>query len=215
MNKKSVPTEKDIEKLLERLGADKRSYPKGMLEATRTAYLSHASIVLGKGPHISKGKGPGQGSSPPTSVPITPFMKVILTGLVAANLALATYLAVTAYENWDKVQEFLFGSPPVSETSPAPPELLDQATKPAATPEIAVSPEETVVPTIPPEPTNFSDDPGSSGNNSSDNPQVGTPEPEGNDQPGKHLGQTPHSPGNPPGQDDQDSSNQGKDKKEK
>ena len=208
MNKKSDPTERDIEDLLERLGADKQSYPKGMLDARRTAYLSHAAIVIGSGPHITKGKGPGQGGgSSPTSVPMTPIMKVVLTTLVAANVALATYLAVTAYENWDKVQEFLFGAPSVSETSPAPPEILDQATEPAATPEIAISPEETVVPTAPPEPTTLTDEPGSTGNESSDSSQVSTPEPGGNDQSGKHLGQTPHGPGDPPSEDGSDTGN--------
>ena len=91
---------------------------------------------------------------------------------------------------------------PAGETSPAPPENLDQAPEFATTPEIVISPEGTVTPIATPDPTSSSDGLQPSGGDSGDNPQVGTPEPDGKDNPGKHLGQTPHTPDEPPGQDD-------------
>ena len=135
MSKKFVPTEKNIQKLLKNLSADKKPYPKNLLDSRRSAYLSQVTSVVSSGPHLKKGNGKGQGGSPHAAAPMTPLMKVVLTALVAANVALATYLAVYVYENWDRVQELLFGAPSVSETSPAPPEILTQAPELEATPE--------------------------------------------------------------------------------
>jgi hypothetical protein len=197
-------TEKNIEQLLDQLSADKKPYPKGLLNARRTAYLSHVSSVAGSGLHFN---GHGQGGSPHAAAPMTPVMKVVLTALIAANVALATYLAVTAYENWDKVQEFLFGGPSVSEISPVPPEALTQPPELAMTPEIVGSPEVTVSPVSTPEPTSILEESKPDGGE-----QVSTPEPGGKDDPGKHLGQTPHTPDEPPGQGDKEKDDKDKDK---
>ena len=215
MRKKFVPTERNIQKLLKNLSADKKSYPKELLDSRRAAYLAQVTSVAGSGPRPKKGNGKGQGSSPHSAAPMTPLMKVVLTALVAGNVALATYMAAYVYENWDRVQALLSGRPVLSEASPVPPEVLNQAPELETTPEIAVPPEETVVPGSTPAPTSLSDDHQPSGNDSPDSPQVSTPEP---DQPGKHLGQTPHSPKEPPGQSDKDNDkdkNKDKDKKEK
>ena len=215
MSKKFVPTESNIQKLLKNLSADKKSYPKDMLDTRRAAYLAQVTSVAGSGLLPKKGNGRGQGSSPHSAAPMTPLMKVVLVALVAANVALASYMAIYAYENWDRVQALLSVRPTLSEASPVPPEIFNQAPELEATPEIAIPPEETVVPDSTPAPPSLSDDPQPSGNDSSDSPQVSTPEPDGKDQPGKHLGQTPHSPDNPPVQDDQDDRGKDKDNKDK
>ena len=207
-------SENNIEQLLKELSADKKPYPKDLLNAKRASYLSQVSAVISSRPPFQKGDGQGQGGSPPPSAPMTPLMKVVLTALVAANVALAGYLAVTAYENWDKIQELLFGAPPAGETSAAPVEDLNQAPESVSTPDIIISPEGVVTPNTTPEPTSPSNDSQSSGSDSGENLQVGTPEPDGKDNPGKHLGQTPHSPNNPPGQDN-DQDDKKKDKKDK
>jgi hypothetical protein len=203
--KEFIPTEREIEKLLETLGADKKQYPTTLLEARKAAYLSQVTSMVNGGAFSSDENGPGQGGSPPASAPMTPIAKVVLTTLVAANIALAGYLAVSVYENWDKVQELLFGAPAVSETLVDSPEILTQA------PEIANSPEAVDDLNGTPEPTDHSDDSQPSGDDPAENPQVGpsepevsTPEPDGKDNPGLHLGQTPHGPDTPPGQTNQD-----------
>jgi len=211
-----MQTEKNIEQLLKKLSADKKPYPKNLLATRRAAYLSQVTAVVSSGPQLKKGNG--QGGSPHASAPMTPLMKVVLTALVAANVALATYLAVYVYDNWDRVQELLFGAPSMSETSPAPLEIVTQAPELETTPEIAVPPEETVAPVSTPEPTSLSEDSQPSGIDSADSPQVSTAEPDGKDQPGLHLGQTPHTPSDPPGQRDQDDNQgdqAGKDKEKK
>ena len=218
-----MSTEKNIEQLLKKLGADKKPYPKDLLDARRTAYLSQVTLLASGGPHIKQGNRQGQGGSPPTSAPMTPLMRIVLATLVAANVALAAYLAVSFYENWDKVQELLFGVPAVSETSPISPEALDQAPELETTPEIASPPEGTVVPISTPEPTSSPADATAADGQQTgpSEPEASTPEPK--DDPGKHLGQTPHGPGDPPGQDNRDNSpdanqddqNKDKDKKEK
>jgi len=221
VSKKFVPTESNIQKLLKNLSADKKSYPKDMLDTRRAAYLAQVTSVAGSGLHPKKGNGRGQGSSPHSAAPMTPLMKVVLVALVAANVALASYMAIYAYENWDRVQVLLSGKPTLSEASPVPPEIFNQAPELEATPEIAATPEGTITPGSTPAPTSLSEgDPQPSGNDTSDSPQVdssepdSTPEPNGKDQPGKHLGQTPHGPGDQPGQSDQDNvqDDQGKDK---
>jgi hypothetical protein len=222
-----MATEKSIEQLLKKLSADKKPYPKDLLDARRTAYLSQVSLVAGSGLHLKKGNGTGQGGSSPASAPMTPLMKIILGTLIAANIALATYLGVSIYENWDKVQELLIGGATTSDVSPVAPEVLEQAPEVETTPEIAVPPVETAAPVSTPEPVNLSDENQSSEGDSANNPQVdsskseiSTQEPEGSDDSGKHLGQTPHAPDNPPANQDSqndnqnknNSSNQGKDK---
>ncbi len=159
MSKKFNPTEKNIQNLLKDLSADQKPYPKDLLNSRRAAYLSQVTSVASAGPQLKKGKG--QGGSP-NAAPMTPLMKVVLTALIAANVALAGYLATVAYENWDKIQELLFGTPSVSDTSPAP---LDAPTQPPQlemTPEATISPEGSVTPVSTPEPTSPSGGPQSS-----------------------------------------------------
>lgn len=206
-------TDKRIEELLKRLGDDRKPYPEDLLDNSRTAYLSQVSLIS-SGLPLQKGSGQGQAGSPPASAPMTPLMKVVLTTLVAANIALATYLAVTAYENWDKIQELLFGAPAAVETSPDPFEN-GQEQEPISTPEVSITPEGVVTPESTPEPTVSSNDNQSPGSDTDDNPQVSTPEPDGKDNPGKHLGQTPHTPDDPPGQGDKEKENKGKKDKDK
>ena len=119
MSNNFVPTESNIEKVLKKLGTEKKPYPKSLLSARRTAYLSQVTLVVSGGPHIKKGNGQGQSGPSHGAAPMTPLMKAVLTILVAANLALVSYLAVSLYENWDRVQEMVFGAPSVVETSPA------------------------------------------------------------------------------------------------
>lgn len=220
-----MSTEKNIEQLLKKLSTDKRPYPKDLLDSRRAAYLSQVTSVVSSGLLTTEGSGRGQGGSPPTSAPMTPFMKVVLATLVAANVALASYLAFSVYENWDKVQESLFGGSSISYPSPISPEV--QAPELETTPEVAIPPAETVAPISTPEPTS------PSGGTAADSLQVdpseteaSTPEPDEKDNSGQHLGQTPHGPGDPPGQDNsQDNTqddgkgnqddNKDKDKKEK
>jgi hypothetical protein len=197
-----------VENLLHSLGADKKPYPKSLLDARHAAYLSQVNLLVGSGPRPQKGKGRGQGGSSSISAPMTPVMKAVLTVLVAGNIALATYLGVLVYENWDKVQAFLSGAPLVTETSPAPLELSTQPPAPDSTPEIATAPEISVDPASTPEPDSPSDEAQPSESDSVDSPQVdpsapevSTPEPPAKDNPGLHLGQTPHAPDQPLGQD--------------
>jgi len=212
VNNKSIPSEKMIVNLLKDLSADNKPYPQRLLEARRAAYISQVALVIGSGPHFHKGNGPGQGGSASTTMPMTTAMKVVLTALIAGNIALATYLGVSIYNNWDKVQAWLIGGTSVSETSPAPLVISTEA------PEIAVSPESSVMPDSTPEPTGLSEDYQPSGGDSVSNPQGGTPKPGGGDKPGLRLGNTPHGPDNPPGNDNQDNTqdnNKGNQDKEK
>ena len=204
MNNQSIPSERMVENLLHTLGADKKPYPQGLLETRRATYLSQVTLLVGSGPRPqkgNKGNGRGQGGSSSASVPMTPLMKVVLTVLIAGNIALVTYLGVLTYENWDKVQALLFGAPTLSEASLAPPELSTQPPAPDSTPEIATAPESTVVPDSTPAPESLSEDTQPAGDNSVENPEVSTPEPPAKDKPGLHLGQTPHGPDEPPSQD--------------
>jgi hypothetical protein len=198
-----------IENLLIKLSADKKPYPKSLLVARRAAYLSQVTLIASSGPSLKRGNGHGQGGSPPASVPMTPIMKVVLTVLLAANLALATYLAVSLYENWDRVQALLFGSPTISETAPSPLEKSTQPSVSDSTLEIATPPESTLVPSSTPEPETLLEESQPAGNNSADSPGGGAAEPDTKDKPGLHLGQTPHSPDEPPSQDQ--NNDQGKD----
>ena len=210
-----------VEKLLRTLSTDKKPYPHRLLEARRTAYLSQVTLLVGSGPHLGKGKkanGRGQGSPAQAVAPMTPVMKAVLTVLVAGNIALATYLGVLVYENWNKVQALLFGAPAASETSSAP---LEQSTQPPitdSTPEIVTGPESTNLPGSTPKPDTSLEEPQPAGGDSVDQPELSTPKPPAEDKPGLHLGQTPHAPNEPPGQDknnDQDTdqdNNQGNNK---
>jgi hypothetical protein len=203
VSKRFVPTERNIQKLLTNMGADQKPYPKYLMDNRRAAYLTQVSAVVGSGLHPGQGSGQGPSGVSHGAAPMTPLMKAVLTTLVAANVVLATYLSVVAYENWDKLQELLFGGPAISETSS--PEILTQSPELEMTPEITEPPEVTVSPIATPEPTDLSNDSQSSGGDSSDNGGVvGTPEPNSDDNPGLHLGQTPHSPDTPPGQGNQD-----------
>jgi hypothetical protein len=201
-----MATKKNVEQVLKKLSADKKPYPRELLEARKAAYLSQVSLVAGSGPHLQQG---GQGGSPPASAPMTPLMKIILGTLIIANIALATYLGVSIYENWDKVQELVLGGSSMSETSPSTTEELNQASEPevVTTPEIVAPPAEAVAPVSTPEPASLSGDDqpsdGDSVNNSQNDPsepEVSTPEPDDKDNQGKQLGLTPHGPGDPPGQ---------------
>ncbi|MBN1451850.1 MAG: hypothetical protein JW963_12610 [Anaerolineales bacterium] len=212
MNNQSIPSESTIVNLLKNLSADKKPYPQGLLEARRVAYLSQVTLLAGSGLHLQKGNGRGQGGPSHAAAPMTPIMKVMLTALLAGNIALAAYLGVMVYENWDKVQALLFGAPIASETSPAPPELSTQPPAPDSTPEIATTPGSTDVPASTPEPGSPPEEPQPAEGNSVDNPEVSTPEPPVKDKPGLHLGQTPHSPDEPPGQDTNDDQGDDKDK---
>ena len=205
-------TEKDVIKLLTAMGADKKSYPENLFAARRTAYVLQVTALVGSGLHPRNGGRQIQGGSTPGSVPMTPLMKVVLTALIAGNIALATYLAVTLYDNWDKVQGLLFGTPLASETSQAP--FID----PIQEPEFDVSPESSVVPEVTPQPTSPLENASPSGGKAPDNQQESTPEPSGDDKPGLHLGQTPHGPDEPPSSNNEDNSqnnNQGNQDKNK
>lgn len=206
MSTEFVPTENNIQELLKKLGADQKPYPKELLDSRRSAYVKQVTSVISSGPHF--GNGQGQGTPAQGAAPMTSMMKAVLTVLVVANVALATYLSMLVYENWDKVQELLFGVPAVSETSPVLPEILTEATEPGSSPEIAVPPESIVSPVGTPVPTDLSGAPQTiDGEGAVDSQQVdpseqieGTPDPN-NDDSGLHLGQTPHGPDDPPSQD--------------
>jgi hypothetical protein len=205
-------TEKDVIKLLTAMGADKKSYPKNLFAARRAAYVLQVTALVGSGLHPRNGGRQIQGGSTPGSVPMTPLMKVVLTALIAGNIALATYLAVNLYHNWDKVQGLLFGTPLASETSQAP--FID----PIQEPEFDVSPESSVVPEVTSQPTSPLENASPSGGKAPDNQQESTPEPSGDDKPGLHLGQTPHGPDEPPSSNNEDNSqnnNQGNQDKNK
>jgi hypothetical protein len=207
VNNNSTLSEKTIENLLRTLSAEKKPYPRSLLDGRRAIYMSQVLSVVSGGPHLTKGGGHGQGGSHAASAPMTPLMKVVLIVLIAGNIAMAAYLGVSVYENWDKVQAWLSGGASVSETSPAPLGVSTEA--PAITTEIVVSPEGTIVPASTPEPNNLS------GSDSSTNPEVSTPDP---NKPGLHLGQTPHGPDQPPSSNNQDNSqnnNQGNQDKNK
>jgi hypothetical protein len=211
VNNSSIPSERMVENLLHSLGADKKPYPKSLLDARHAAYLSQVTLVVSSGLRPqkgTKGQGRSQGGASHAAAPMTPVMKAVLTALVAGNIALAAYLGVLVYENWDKVQALLLGVPIVSETSPAPLELSTQPPAPDSTPEIATAPEISVDPASTPAPESPPEDAQPSESDSVDSPQVGpsapevsTPEPPAKDNPGLHLGQTPHGPDEPPGQD--------------
>ena len=203
MKNKSVISEKKIENLLRVLSAERMPYPTGLLDDRRAAYISQVTLLVGSGPHFGRGNGSGQGGSASASMPMTPIMKIVLTALIAGNIAIAAYLGVSVYENWDKVQAWLSGSPTVSETSLAPLEVAPIPPDYANTPEIVISPEETLVPGSTPEPNSLSGDSQPSGSDSNTNPEVSTPDP---NKPGKHLGQTPHGPDQPPSSNNQDNS---------
>ena len=213
MNKKIAFTERNIEDLLKNLSADKKPYPEHLLKARRTTYLSQVTSAVSGDPHHKGENGQGQSGSPTAAAPMTPLMKAVLTVLVTANIALASYLAVSIYDNWDKVRSSLLGDSPVVETSPDIFEIPTQPPTSAITSESPAPLEETMVPNGTPEPTNPPNGPQSSETAATAGPQVGssgsevgTPDPNDKNNSGQHLGQTPHGPGNPPGQDNQDNS---------
>ena len=207
MNKKIVRTERNIEDLLKSLSTDKRPYPEHLLKARRATYLSQVTSAVSGGPHHKGENGQGQSGSPTAATPMTPLMKAVLTVLVTANIALASYLAVSIYDNWDKVRGPLSGGAPVVETSPAIFEIPTQPPAAAITSESPAPLEETAVPSETPEPTNPLEAAATAGPQvGSSGSEVGTPDPSDKDNSGKHLGQTPHAPDNPPGQDNQDNS---------
>jgi hypothetical protein len=198
-----MATEKNVKNILKKLSADKKPYPKELLETRRAAYLSQVSLVAGNGPHLQQGGG--QGGSAAASAPMTPLMKIILGTLIVANIALATYLGVSIYKNWDKVQEFLAGGSSISESSPITTEELNQSPDVETPPELDAPPVEPDSPVSTPEPAGLSNDnqpsEGDSENNSqidSSEPEISTPEPDGKDNQGKQLGLTPHGPDDPP-----------------
>jgi len=205
MSNQSILSEKMVKNLLHTLSADKKPYPQGLLDGRRAAYLSQVTMLAGSGPHLrkgNKGQGRDQGSAAHVAAPMTPVMKAVLTVLIAGNIALASYLGVLVYENWDKVQAFLFGSAPIiSETAPAPLEQSTQPPPPESTPEIVTAPESTDVPGSTAEPDTSIEEPQPAGGDSVDQPEASTPEPPAEDKPGLHLGQTPHAPDQPPSQD--------------
>lgn len=201
MNNYSLLSERKIENLLHTLGADKKPYPRNLLEARRAAYLAQVTVLVGTGSRPNQGNEPSQGGISQAVAPMTPVMKAILTVLVAGNIALATYLGVLVYENWDKVQALLSDAPVVSETSPAPFEESAQPPVSDSAPEITTAPESTVVVDSTPAPDSPPEDTQAAGDNSGDSPEVSTPEPPAKDKPGLHLGQTPHAPDEPPSQD--------------
>jgi hypothetical protein len=193
-----------IENLLHTLSADRMTYPQGLLENRRTAYLSQVISVVSNGPRSgkrSRGQGRGQGGTSHVVAPMTPVMKAVLTILIAGNIALVSYVGILAYENWDKVQALLFGAPIASETSPPPPELSTQLPNPNTTPEISTAPENTIVPGSTLEPNTSPEEIQPTDGDSGNQPEVSTPEPPSENKPGLHLGQTPHPPAEPPGQD--------------
>ena len=209
MSKRFVPTERNIQKLLTNMGADQKPYPKYLMDNRRAAYLTQVSAVVGSGLHPGQGSAQGPGGVSHGAAPMTPLMKAVLTTLVAANVVLATYLSVVAYENWDKLQELLLGGPAISETSP--PEILTESPELEMTPETTEPPEVTVSPIATPEPTDLSSGGDAVDNTGSSGSEVITPEPDGKDNPGLHLGQTPHSPDTPPGQDNKGNQDKNKD----
>jgi hypothetical protein len=204
VNNPSIPSERMVENLLRTLSKDKKPYPQGLLEARRVAYLSQVTLLVGSGTLPGKGKktrGQGHGSAAHAVAPMTPVMKAVLAVLVVGNIALAIYLGALVYQNWDKVQALLSGAPIAGETSPAPPELSTQPPVTDSTPEIVTAPESTDVPGSTSEPDTSLEEPQPAGGDSVDQPEVSTPEPTAEDKPGLHLGQTPHAPDKPPGQD--------------
>ncbi|MEW6717024.1 MAG: cation-translocating P-type ATPase [Chloroflexota bacterium] len=90
MSKKFGPTERNIEKLLKNLSADKKPYPKNLLEARRATYLSQVTSVAGSRLHLKKGNG--RGGSPHASAPMTPLMKGVLTALVVVFMRIGDYV---------------------------------------------------------------------------------------------------------------------------
>ena len=204
MNNSPIPSEKTIENLLRTLSADKKPYPQGLLGARRTAYLSQAISLASNGLHTGQGKKVkvrSKGSMAQVAAPMSPVMKAVLTALIAGNIALVSYLGVLVYENWDKVQAVLFGAPVASETSPAPPEFSTQPPTLNITPEITTAPESTIVPGSTLEPNTSPEEIQPTDGDSGNQPEVSTPEPPSENKPGLHLGQTPHPPDEPPGQD--------------
>ena len=110
MNNQSILPERMVENLLHTMSTDKKPYPQGLLEVRRAAYLSQVTSLAVSGLHSGKGKkmkGRGQGSAAHVAAPMTPVMKAVLAVLIAGNIALASYLGVLVYENWDKVQALL------------------------------------------------------------------------------------------------------------
>jgi len=197
VNKALAPTENDIIKLLTNMGTVNQPYPSDLLEARRSAYLTEVTALVGSGLHSLNGGGKG-GISASSSAPMTSLMKAVLTILVAGNIALATYLGIVIYQNWDKVQELLFSAPAVSELTPVP---LDE---PIQAPDFIVSPESTDAPDATLEPNGSPEEAVQSEGDVVDSPLESTPEPE--DKPGLRLGQTPHGPDAPPGGNNQDTS---------
>ena len=216
MSNQSILSEKMVKSLLHSLSADKKPYPQGLLEARRASYLSQATSLINSGPRSgkgSKGQGRGQGSASHAVTLMTSVMKAVLTVLIAGNIALVTYLGILAYKNWDKIQALLFGAPIASETSPAPLELSTQPPAPNSTPEIATVPESTDVPGSTPGPGISTEEPQSDEGGSGNQSEVSTPEPPPENKPGLHLGQTPHPPDKPPGQDTNNDQENNKKKK--
>lgn len=188
-------SDRKVIELLEELKSVEPEYPQQLLSARRADVLSQLpGIVASAGVSTVLPKS----APPPASAaaPMTPIMKGILVSLLATSLAVATYIGVLVYENRDLFIDH--STPTYSETAPP-----TEASTASPQDPLIVGTETPIV-----TPTAIIDLPEEAGGEGTDYSVTESP----NDNPGLHLGETPHSPGDPPGQDNPNKDN--KDTKE-
>lgn len=129
---KNDSQDQNVIRLLERLKGQESSYPAGLQEKRREAFLDLgvSTLTLGAGlDHIAGEALPQAGSA--ANLPMTLGMKLTLGFLSTVIVGLSTYLGVTMYENRDAIRDFIQRSTPTLTLVSPSPDFMDN---PIATP---------------------------------------------------------------------------------
>ncbi len=184
MTDKHSLSHQDVVNLLDRLKSIKSEYPADLQNKRRTLFLGSIAggVLFGAPKHVNLPHG--------VEAPMSTAMKVAIGILTTSAIAVATFLGVLAYENRAILVDHLFGKTPTAVYSNPVPTSANLITPLSSLPipTSELTPTITPTSTLEPELT----------------PTQGTPAPPvyepATNNPGLHLGQTPHPGGTPPGQ---------------
>lgn len=181
MTDKRSLNDQDVINLLDRLKSVKSEYPANLKTRRRAIFLS--SIAAGSFLSATKPVGLAHAAE----VPMSTAMKVAIAVLTTAAIAVTTSLGVLAYQNREILAERLFGKTPTAAYSSP----VSASDTPLAPMEFSISPTSELTPTA--SATSMI----TLESDSTPVPNTGGQIP--TDDPGLHLGQTPHPGGTPPG----------------
>ena len=183
MTRKRSLKDKDIVNLLGQLKSARSEYPAELKSRRRALFLGSIAggMLPGAASHVKLPHG--------AEAPLSAGMKVAIGVLTTAAIAVTASLGVLAYQNRAILADRLFGRTPNSVYSgpiPASTSLLAPMDSPTSSPVPELTPSTTA--TVTPDPD--------------DTPAANTTIPNNgpaDNNPGRHLGQTPHPDGTPPG----------------